>query len=93
MYRPYCKLSFVLLFEAADMSARAEEKNMIEDSFGRGGEEEEEEEEEEAFRWQKGRRMFLQHMATSWCVCVWARREVRTRFWWRNFQKETTWNT
>jgi len=47
MYRPYCKLSFVLLFEAADMSARAEEKNMIEDSFGRGGEEEEEEEEEE----------------------------------------------
>jgi len=48
MYRPYCKLSFVLLFEAADMSARAEEKNMIEDSFGRGGEEEEEEEEEVA---------------------------------------------
>lgn len=40
-YRPYCKPSFVLLFEAAVMSARAEKKNMIEDSFGRGGEEEE----------------------------------------------------
>ena len=39
---------FVLLFEAADMSVRAEEKNMIEDSFGRGGGEEEEEEEEVA---------------------------------------------
>jgi len=33
---------FVLLFEATDTSARAEENNMIEDSFGRGGEEEEE---------------------------------------------------
>lgn len=33
---------FVLLFEATDTSARAEENNTIEDSFGRGGEEEEE---------------------------------------------------
>ena len=34
---------FVLLLESADMSVHAEEKNMIEDSFGRGGGEEEEE--------------------------------------------------
>ena len=75
-----------------------------EEEEGGGGEEEEEEEEEGGggggggeylFRWQKGRRMFLQHMATSLCVCVcvcvWARREVRTRFWWKNLQKETIW--
>ena len=35
---------FLLLFEAPDMSVRAEEKNMIEDSFGRGGGGEDEEE-------------------------------------------------